>query len=119
MKSVIATFVLLFTVSLGFSQDKKAAQKPRIVEVSCGQCKFAMTGKKGCDLAVRMDGNAYFVEGAKMDQFGDAHGENGMCNTVRKAEVTGEVKDNKFIATSFKLLPVEGHKHDPHDGHKH
>lgn len=118
MKTIIATFVLLFTVSLGFSQDKKA-QKAQVVEASCGQCKFGMTAKKGCDLAVRIDGKTYFVEGTKMDQHGDAHGHDGMCNTIRKAEVTGEVKGDTFVATSFRLLPVEGHVHDAHDGHKH
>ena len=119
MIKTIATFVLFFTISLGFSQDKKPAQKSQIVEAACGQCKFAMKDKKGCDLAVRIDNKTYFVEGAKMDDHGDAHGHDGMCTTIRKAEVTGEVKGNKFVASSFKLLPVEGHKHDAHDGHKH
>lgn len=119
MKTTLATVLILFTVSFGFSQDKTAKQKPQIVEVSCGQCKFAMTSKKGCDLAVRIDGNAYFVDGAKLDDFGDAHAEDGFCNTVRKAEVTGEVKNNRFVATSFKLLPLEDKKHDVHDGHQH
>lgn len=118
MKKIIATFVLLFTVSLGFSQDRKA-QNTQIVEASCGQCKFGMSSQKGCDLAVRIDGKTYFVEGSKMDNHGDAHGHDGMCNTIRKAEVAGEIKGDKFVATSFKLLPVEGHKHDAHDGHKH
>ncbi len=122
MKKIIATLVLLFTVSFGFSQDKKAttsAPKPQIVEASCGQCKFGMTTKKGCDLAVRIADKTYFVEGTKMNDHGDAHGHDGMCTAVRKAEVTGEVKGDIFVASSFKLLPVEGHNHDNHDGHKH
>lgn len=112
---LIATLVLLFTVSLGFSQDKKT----QTVEASCGQCKFGMVGKKGCDLAVKIDNKTYFVDGVNMNDHGDAHGHDGMCNTIRKAEVTGEIKGDRFAATSFKLLPVEGHKHDAHDGHKH
>ena len=29
--------------------------------------------QKGCDLAVRIDGKSYFVEGTKIDEHGDAH----------------------------------------------
>ena len=119
MKTIIATLVLLFTVSLGFSQEKKAQQisaKSQVVEASCGQCQFGMKDKKGCDLAVKIDNKTYFVERAKMNDYGDAHGHDGMCSTTRKAEVTGEVKDGKYVASSFKLLPVEGHNHE---GEKH
>jgi|SRR6478672_2740608 len=125
MKKIIATLVLLFTVSLGFSQEIKSADvavipnapKSQIVEASCGQCKFGMTSKKGCDLAVRIADKTYFVEGAKMNDYGDAHGNDGMCNAIRRAEVVGEIKGDKFVASSFKLLPAEAH--DEHDGHKH
>lgn len=116
MKS-ITTLAFLLLFSLGFSQDKKALQKTQIVEAACGQCKFGMTDKKGCDLAVRMDNKTYFVEGTTMNNHGDAHAKDGMCSAVRKAEVVGEVKDNRFVATSFKLLPVESS--EDHTGHKH
>lgn len=78
-----------------------------IVEVSCGQCKFAMTDKKGCDLAVRIDGKSYFIEGTTIDEHGDAHAHDGFCSVVRKAKVIGEIKDNKFVVTYFKLLPID------------
>ncbi|MES2748559.1 MAG: DUF6370 family protein [Bacteroidota bacterium] len=113
MKKIV-TLLFLFTVSLGFSQEKKTTQ---IVEAACGQCKFGMTDKKGCDLAVRIDNKAYFVAGTTINDHGDAHSHDGFCSAIRKAEVTGEVKDNRFVATSFKLLPVE--EHDDHKGHKH
>jgi hypothetical protein len=64
-----------------------------------------MKDKKGCDLAVRIDGKTYWVEGSGIDDHGDAHGGMGFCNAVRKAEVSGKVKGKKFVATSFKLLP--------------
>jgi hypothetical protein len=84
---------------------KVASQKEpsQIVEASCGQCKFGLTGTKGCDLAVRIDGKAYFVDGVDIHQFGDAHGDRGFCNAVRKAEVQGEVVDGRFKAKKFKL----------------
>ncbi|MFT3793433.1 DUF6370 family protein [Flavobacterium sp.] len=116
MKKIIPIVFFLCALAAQ-AQDKKIEKQT--VDASCGQCKFGMKSKKGCDLAVRIDNQTYFVEGAKMDQFGDAHGHDGMCNTVRKAEVSGEIKGDKFIASSFKVLPVTGHKHDAHDGHQH
>lgn len=80
-----------------------------IVEASCGQCKFALPGKS-CDLAVKINGKAYFVDGTKIDSHGDAHADDGFCNSVRKAAVQGEVVNERFKATYFKLLPVEDGK---------
>lgn len=107
----------LFVATVMNAQEKKATQKTQIVDASCGQCKFGMTDKKGCDLAVRIDGKSYFVDGTTMNEHGDAHAADGMCSAVRKAEVVGEVKDNRFVVSSFKLLPIGGH--DDHEGHKH
>ena len=104
MKKIISIIVFFFCVTLQ-AQDKKTEQKPQVVEVSCGQCQFGMQSKKGCDLAVRIDGKTYFVDGTKLDDHGDAHAEDGFCNAIRKAEVVGEIKDNKFVVTYFKLLP--------------
>jgi hypothetical protein len=101
--ALIAFFILGFS-SMN-AQEKKSDQKSQIVEASCGQCKFGMKDKKGCDLAVRIDGKSYFVEGTKLDDHGDAHAHDGFCSTIRQAEVVGEVKDNKFVVSHFKLLP--------------
>lgn len=105
MKKIVILFVFL-TSFVGFSQEKKT-EKKQILEVSCGQCKFSMTEKKGCDLAVRIDGKSYFVDGTSIDEHGDAHASDGFCMAIRKAEVIGEIKDNKFVVTYFKLLPEE------------
>ena len=113
MKNLFSILVLFICISVN-AQDKP---KTQTVEAACGQCQFGMKGKGGCDLAVRVDGKSYFVDGTDIHKHGDAHAEDGFCSAIRKAEVVGEVKDNKFIASSFKLLPVEGH--DSHEGHKH
>ena len=42
------------------------------VEASCGQCNFGLAEPQGCDLAVRIQGKAYFVDGAHIDDHGDA-----------------------------------------------
>lgn len=82
-----------------------SAKKMLIAEASCGQCKLGLPGT-GCDLAVRINGKAYFVDGTAIDDHGDAHAKDGFCSAVRKAEVQGEIVDNRFKATYFKLLPT-------------
>ena len=113
----LGLFVTLSMNSVAQQSLAKKKQKTQIVEASCGICQFSMEGNS-CDLAVRIDGKAYYVEGAKMDDHGDAHGANGMCNEVRKAKVQGKIVGDKFVASSFKLIEVEGHSHE-HEGHKH
>jgi hypothetical protein len=105
MKNLLSISLLFFALSLS-AQGKKEAVKTQIVEASCGQCQFGLKAK-GCDLAVRIDGKAYFVDGSSIDEHGDAHASDGFCEAIRKAEVVGKVKNNRFIATSFKLLPEE------------
>ncbi|MFH7000280.1 DUF6370 family protein [Flavobacterium sp. FlaQc-57] len=85
------------------AQSKKTTEKPQIVETACGECQFGMKGKS-CDLAVRIDGKPYFVDGTTIDEHGDAHAEDGFCNKIRKASVTGKVENGRFKATSFTLL---------------
>ena len=102
MKKILY-LAILFSATLASAQDKKEEPKPQIVEASCGQCQFGMEGH-GCELAVRMDGKSYFVDGSSIDSHGDAHASDGFCAAIRKAEVTGTVVNNRFKATSFKLL---------------
>lgn len=85
-------------------QKKEKKDSTQIVEAACGQCQLDLKGD-GCSLAVRINGKAYFVDGTEMSKHGNAHASDGMCNTIRKAEVIGEVKNDRFKASSFKLLP--------------
>ncbi len=110
MKILLTTLLLCHMVIAASSQvtstssgklnpDKAVLQ----VEASCGQCKFGLPGK-GCTLAVRYDGKAYFVDGAHIDSYGDAHASDGFCEAIRKAEVQGVVKDSLFVVSYFKLI---------------
>ena len=100
MKKIIFVFVLILGVAC--SNKKEVTQT---AELSCGQCKFDLDSEAGCSLAVRFDDKAYFVDGFNIDDFGDAHDENiGFCNVIRKGEITGIVKDGKFVASSLKLI---------------
>lgn len=107
MKKLLFVFLMLSGITISSQQAKK---KTQVVEAACGQCQFDMKGKKGCDLAVRIGGKSYFVEGTKIDDHGDAHSKEGFCNAVRKAEVRGDVKDGRFLVTFFKLLPKSDNK---------
>tara|TARA_B100000378_G_scaffold90147_1_gene71240 strand:+ start:30 stop:410 length:381 start_codon:yes stop_codon:yes gene_type:complete len=75
----------------------------QVVEAACGQCQFGMTDKLGCDLAVRIDGETYFVDGTKIDEHGDAHADDGFCVVIRNANVKGKIVDGRFQSESFTL----------------
>ena len=116
MKGFLFLLLLLSaapTVSAVAQAAPKAVAVPdktkplQVVEASCGQCRLGLPGKS-CDLAVRLDGKAYFVDGTTIDSHGDAHARDGFCQSVRKAQVQGEVVNGRFVATYFRLLPSEG-----------
>ena len=75
-----------------------------IVDAACGQCRLEIPGNS-CDLAIRIKGKSYFVDGTDIDSHGDAHARDGFCNSIRKAKVQGEVINNRFKASYFQLLP--------------
>lgn len=111
MKVVFIIFLFSLSVLAGQSQTKTpavpdATKKIQTVETSCGMCQFGMKAKD-CSLAVRIDGKSYFVDGTTIDEHGDAHAKDGFCEAIRKAEVQGEIIENRFMATYFKLLPVK------------
>ena len=83
----------------------------QILETSCGQCNFNLPGK-GCDLAVRIRGKAYFVDGTNIDDHGDAHASDGFCTAIRKAHIQGKIVDNRFKTQYFKLIPLAEEKKD-------
>ena len=71
-------------------------------EATCGICMFDMEGKS-CELAIRFKGDSYYAKGAGIDDFGDAHAEEGFSNAMRRAEIQGAVVDKTFVLTHFKL----------------
>jgi hypothetical protein len=113
MKKLFLTAIVIAGSLVVSAQTKTSAihvadstKKIDVVETSCGECNFKLEGK-GCHLAVRINGKAYFVDGTSIDEHGDAHAKDGFCEMVRKANVQGEIVNNRFKATFFKLLPPE------------
>ncbi len=113
MKAVFTTLFFCFSLVVAQSQTSEIKQnipdstkKIITVEASCGKCQFGMKAKD-CSLAVRIDGKSYFVDGSSIDEHGDAHAKDGFCEAIRKAEVQGEIVNDRFKATYVKLLPVK------------
>jgi hypothetical protein len=110
MKKLISTAIAAILVLGASAQNKPKdfstvdpSKKIQPAKISCGECQFKMKGK-GCHLAVRLDGKNYWVDGANVDDFGDAHDKKmGFCNKVRKADVQGEVRNNRFQLTYLKF----------------
>ena len=74
-----------------------------IVEASCGECQFGMPGD-GCNLAIRWEGQVFFVDGTGIDDHGDAHAESGFCNSIRPARVSGLLVQGRLAADKFALI---------------
>lgn len=116
MKAFFISLFFSFSMLSAFAQNKESkttepdpGKKVYEVEASCGQCKLGLKAK-GCNLAIRLDGQAYFVDGTDIDSHGDAHADDGFCNKIRKAKVQGEVVNSHFKATYFLLLPEQEKK---------
>lgn len=110
-------FIISANCVFGQKSDPKVAvpdpnKKIQVVEAACGECQFKLEGN-GCDLAVRINGKAYFVDGTDIDSHGDAHAKDGFCKAVRKAEVQGEIVNNRYKVTYFKLLKEPEKKEAP------
>jgi hypothetical protein len=112
MKTISLLIVFSFFVVSAIGQTKEtkpakpdSTKKIQIVEAACGECQFGMKGDD-CDLAIRINDKTYFVDGTHIDSHGDAHAKDGFCKAIRKAEVQGEIVNNRFKSTYFRLLPV-------------
>ncbi len=100
-KAIVVLIGLLLSIGV-FSQEAKKQKlvldnsKPLLtLEASCGTCMFKMKGD-GCKLAVRFEGKDYFVDGTGIDDHGDAHDQEGFCNSISKANLQCKVNCYKF-----------------------
>lgn len=74
-------------------------------EAGCGLCIYQMKEAKGCEMAVKIDGKTYMVEGKTMEDLGDPHAPDGLCNVARPVHVEGHIEGDRFIATKIELKP--------------
>lgn len=111
MKKILSLFVLLLiTLAPSMAQNKTKEVKNKSVEASCAQCQFKVKEPQGCDLSIRLDGKIYFVDGTNLDAHGDAHDEDGFCNAIRRAKVSGKISGNRIKVSQFELKPIEKKK---------
>ncbi|MCU0320926.1 MAG: DUF6370 family protein [Chitinophagaceae bacterium] len=110
MKHSILLILFVICSFSALAQDSTATKlvfnkrvKAYTVDAACGTCIFKMKGTT-CKLAIKWNNQYYFVQGTTIDDHGNAHADDGFCNTSRRALVQGKVKNGKFVATYFKLL---------------
>ncbi len=108
MKYTFLTILLAFSLIASAQENKQTVNnslklKSAVYEVACGQCQFNQPGF-GCDLAIKIKGKVYWIDGTTIDEHGDAHADDGFCNKVRKARVSGEIKDNRVKVSDFVLI---------------
>lgn len=107
MKKLLLLLSLgLFVSVTAMAQNKTQTVKNKIVEASCAQCQFKVKEPRGCDLSIRLGGKVYFVDGTNLDAHGDAHEEDGFCNAIRQAKVTGTIEGDRIKVIQFDLKPV-------------
>jgi len=77
----------------------------RSTPIGCATCVFHMKDVHGCKLAVKVDGTPYLVTGGTIDDYGDAHAPDGLCNAERRAHLEGRIEGDRFVAKRVELLP--------------
>ena len=117
MKKLFSLLLLSFLMHGAIAQatttvnpNKNMTDSFQILKAACGECRFGMRGN-GCQLAVRINGKPYFVDGTSIEELGDAHAKDGLCNKIRKASVSGKLENDRYVTTSFKLIKEEKPKH--------
>jgi len=86
------------TFTRGAAEPTEAIKKvsSNAAVVGCSMCVFHMDGATKCELAVKLDGKAYLVNGAKV-------GGHEWCDRPLNAVVAGSVENDRFVATSVTL----------------
>ena len=92
----------------------------QVVDAACAMCIYEMEGARGCFWAVELQDTHYVVVG-DTPQDHESHAPDGMCNVERQARVAGEIKDGRFYASTFALLPAaaipDNPRYSPADQH--
>lgn len=96
---------ILICCLIGCGGETKKVED-QVVAASCGLCKFGMQSSQ-CELAVKIDMKPYFVLGVDTGDHAKFHEPDGYCMVVRHAKVSGKIVDEKFVASSYELLPVK------------
>jgi hypothetical protein len=106
---VLLVFPVVLILACESTQRRELADVntvgPIVAEAGCATCIYDMPDVQGCVLAVKIDGKSYRVEGSGIDDHGDAHAADGLCNTARRARIAGRIEARMFVAEQIELLP--------------
>ncbi len=97
--------IVLFAAILSVVLLAGCKSSQRSTAIGCATCIFDMKDVRGCKLAVKVDGKPYLVTGSAIDDHGDAHAADGLCNAERRARIEGKVEGERFVAKRIELLP--------------
>ena len=106
------------------AENNTPVQQAQTLEVGfgCATCIYDMEGVTGCVLAVEINGKHYLVDGVDIDDLGDAHAADGLCNAERQGTIIGSIEGDRFVATSASLTPPtpeHAEDHNASDNHPH
>ena len=73
------------------------------VIASCNKCNLGKSTDKKCSMGISVNDKVYAVEGDSHNEK-ESHKQDGICNAVRVAYVSGKIKGNKFQAKDFTLI---------------
>jgi len=106
-------------VKAGNDADKAKATKQII---GCGSCEFEVGDPNVHTVYVEIDKKTYPLSGLKLN---DTDQEKVVCKAphVLEAMITGELKNDKYVASFIEVIPDphdhSGHDHGDHEGHDH
>lgn len=97
------------TLLMACGGGELASLEGETVDVACGMCVYKLgAGTTGCYWSMDHEGTARpIIAPGLLPKDHENHAPDGMCNMKRQAVVTGKVYDNRFVATSFDLLPAK------------
>ncbi len=73
------------------------------VVASCNKCNLGKYGNRKCSMGIKINQLVYEVKGYEHDH-GKAHNDDGICNALRIAHVSGKIKGYSFVPDSFQLM---------------
>lgn len=101
----IMALALSTLTAFGCAEDGQKIENAT-VKIGCGRCQFHMEEAQGCPFAAEIDGQHYLIQG-RVPEDHQSHAQDGICNMVREAKVSGTVRDGKLITTQLDLLPAK------------
>jgi len=110
MRPFATTISLLTLLIAGCASGQSHTPPPpteQQIAVGCAMCIYEMDGVDDCVLAVKIAGKPYLVEGSDIDDHGDAHAADGLCNAEHQAVAVGRIEDGKYVAQRIEIRQAE------------